>query len=456
MAQENTLLNMDGQVLPFSLEAEQSVLGAVLIDPPCISQVAVLLKPDHFYLPQHKSIYMVMLKMYGDSRAIDSVTVLEELKKESVYDDAGGKSYLMQLAQTVPSTANIESYCKIITEKFYVRSLITASREIMNEASLGDVDAQTLLDSAEQRIYEIRQGRQTGGLKHIKEVINGETLDRLDKITNPEFKEEFTGLKTGISALDNITTGLHKSDLVILGARPGMGKTSMALNFARNIAINSDKVVCFFSLEMTREQLAERMICNEASVQSEKMRTGELDNDEWIRIAQASDLLSKTNIYFDESSNITVPEMKARLRRLPKVDLVIIDYLGLMHSATRIDNRVQEISEITRSLKIMAKELMVPVVCCAQLSRGTEVKGKSHRPVLSDLRDSGSIEQDADIVLFLYREVYYANETTNPEEIDQNAAECIVAKNRHGQLGTAQLRWDGQFTRFTTPDRRYD
>ena len=248
-------------------------------------------------------------------------------------------------------------------------------------------------------------------------------------------------------------TGLNKSDLIILGARPGMGKTSFALNIARNVAVNTNRTVCFFSLEMTRDQLAQRMLSSEAGIPSEKLRTGNLEPDDFTRLTQAGELLSKTSIYFDETSNITVPEMKAKLRRMKKVDLVIIDYLGLMKSAKPTENRVQEVSEITRNLKIMAKDLKVPVIACAQLSRGTETKGKSHRPALSDLRESGSIEQDADIVLFLYREAYYDNEKADDEDrSDQTMSQCIVAKNRHGEIGTVDLHWDGQFTRFTALD----
>ena len=243
------------------------------------------------------------------------------------------------------------------------------------------------------------------------------------------------------------------SDLIILGARPGMGKTSFALNIARSVAINAKKTVCFFSLEMTRDQLAQRMLSNEASIKSEKLRTGELTTDEWTRLAQAGAHLSEANIYFDETSAITVPEMKAKLRRMKQVDLVVVDYLGLMRSPRKTENRVQEVSDITRNLKIMAKELMVPIIVCAQLSRGTEVKGKSHRPALSDLRESGSIEQDADIVLFLYRDVYYSSEKSETEpQGDPSKAECIVAKNRHGETGTIELHWDGQFTRFSAQD----
>ena len=440
------------QSLPYSLEAEQSVLGAVLVSPHMMSEIADTLMPESFYLPQHQAIYSILFSMYTMNRKIDPVTLLDELKKAGAFDEAGGKSYIMQLVQTVPSAVNIDSYAAIVQEKYHIRSLILAAREIISEASEGASDAAMLIDAAEQRIYEIRQGKETTGLKHIRDVLTGETLDRMDKMNNPETRDDYVGVPMGISALDKITTGLNRSDLIILGARPGMGKTSMALNIARNVAVGAKKTVCFFSLEMTRDQLAQRLLSNEASIPSEKLRTGNLDPDEWARLVQACDLLSASNIYLDESSGITVPEMKAKLRRMRHVDLVIIDYLGLMRSPTRNENRVQEVSEITRNLKIMAKELKVPVICCAQLSRGTETKGKSHRPALADLRESGSIEQDADIVLFLYREAYYSSEQQNPEEINQNEAECIVAKNRHGGVGTVNLHWEGQFTRFTTPD----
>ncbi|OJU15172.1 MAG: replicative DNA helicase [Clostridiales bacterium 43-6] len=456
MADEFNLFTGDGQTLPFSLEAEQSVLGAILLEPSSIMQIADILKTDNFYLPTHKEIYAVMWNMYNLNRKIDSVTVLEELKKSGTYDDAGGKTYLLQLAQIVPSIANIESYAQIILEKSYIRSLITASREIIDEASNPDADASMLLDYAEQKIYEIRQNRQSKGLTHIREVLTNETLDRLDKLSNPETRNDFVGIPSGISELDRMITGLNKSDLIILGARPGMGKTSFALNIARNVALVQKKTVCFFSLEMTREQLAQRLLSGEAFIKSEKLRSGMLDDKEWIRLLRASDLLANCNIYLDETSGIMVPEMKARLRRMRHVDLVIIDYLGLMRGAGRTENRVQEISEITRTLKSMAKELNVPIVCCAQLSRGTEAKGKSHHPQLSDLRDSGSIEQDADIVLFLYREAYYQADAENPEMINTNEAECIVAKNRHGETGVVKMHWEGEFTRFTTQEHIHE
>lgn len=453
MAEERLIYDLDGGRLPYSVEAEQSVLGAVIIDPKCLNDIAPLMKTEYFYIPQHKEIYSAMAEMYELSQTIDFVSLLEKLKRDGVYDEAGGKAYLTQLVQTVPSAANVLTYVSIIRERYYARALMTAAQDIIKDINENALDSGKLLDSAEQRIYEIRQGREISGLTHIKSVIENETYDRLSKISDPETREDYIGIPCGIRELDRMITGLNKSDLIILGARPGMGKTSFALNIVRNVAMNTGRTVCFFSLEMTRDQLAQRMLSSEAGIKSEKLRTGELDDDEWTRLAQAGDALSKADIYFDETSSITVPEMKAKLRRMKKVDLVVIDYLGLMHSARQIDNRVQEISEITRNLKIMAKELKVPVIACAQLSRGTETKGKSHKPALSDLRDSGSIEQDADIVLFLYREAYYDNEKSDDEDrSDTSKAECIVAKNRHGEIGSIDLHWDGQYTRFTSVD----
>lgn len=453
MADEKLIYDLEGGRLPYSVEAEQAVLGAVIIDPKCLNEIAVQMKTEYFYIPQHREIYSAMSAMYELSQTIDFVSLLEKLKSDGVYDEAGGKAYLTQLVQTVPSAANVLTYVAIIRERYYARALMTAAQDIIKDVNENEMDSGRLLDNAEQRIFEIRQGREISGLTHIKSVIENETYDRLSKMADPETRADYIGIPCGIGELDKMITGLNKSDLIILGARPGMGKTSFALNIVRNVAMNTGRTVCFFSLEMTRDQLAQRMLSSEAGIKSEKLRTGELDDDEWTRLAQAGDALSKANIYFDETSSITVPEMKAKLRRMKQVDLVVIDYLGLMKSARQTENRVQEVSEITRNLKIMAKDLKVPVIACAQLSRGTETKGKSHRPALSDLRESGSIEQDADIVLFLYREAYYDGEKSDDEDrSDETRAECIVAKNRHGEIGTVDLHWDGQFTRFTSVD----
>ena len=451
MADDKNIFDLDLNRLPYSVEAEQSVLGAIIIDPQSINQVAGQIKPEYFYIPQHREIYKTLENMFQMSRTIDYVTLLERLKDSGTYDEAGGKAYITQLAQMVPSSANILTYASIIRERYYTRSLILAAQNIIKDATDSVVDTARLLDSAEQRIYEIREGKDISGLTHIKDVMSAETFDRLTKITDPETKDDYIGIPTGIGDLDKVITGLNKSDLIIVGARPGMGKTSFALNIAKNVA-EKGKRVAFFSLEMTRDQIAQRLLSNEASVPSTKLRTGELSPEEWARLGNAGQALSKMDIYVDETPGITVPEMKAKLLR-QKVDLVIIDYLGLMQSAKRTENRVQEVSDITRNLKTMAKDLHVPVIACAQLSRGTEAKGKSHRPALSDLRESGSIEQDADIVLFLYRETYYDSEKADGEErSDPNKAECIVAKNRHGEIKTIDLYWDGQFTRFASQE----
>lgn len=453
MAENKLIYDLDGVRLPYSVEAEQAVLGSIIIDPQCISDIAVNMKAEYFYIPQHKEIYQTLASMYELSQTVDFVSLLEKLKKNGVYDDAGGKAYLTQLVQTVPTSSNVLTYAAIVRDRYYARALMSAAQEIIKDINEDSEDADKLISAAEQRIYDIRQGRDVTGLTHIKSVIENETYDRLNKMSDPETRKDYVGIPTGLGELDRMITGLNKSDLIILGARPGMGKTAFALNIARNVAVNENKTVCFFSLEMTRDQLAQRMLSSEAGIPSAKLRTGDLEADEWTRLAQAGEVLSKTQIYFDETSGITVQEMKAKLLRMKKVDLVVVDYLGLMKSAKKTENRVQEVSEITRNLKIMAKDLKIPLLVCAQLSRGTESKGGSHKPALSDLRESGSIEQDADIVMFLYREKYYDNEKKDDEDKgDPNKAECIVAKNRHGEIGNIDLYWNGQFTRFTSVD----
>lgn len=453
MAENKLIYDLDGVRLPYSVEAEQAVLGSIIIDPPCFNDIAVNMKGEYFYIPQHKEIYNTLASMYELSQTVDFVSLLEKLKKNGVYDDAGGKAYLTQLVQTVPTSANVLTYAAIVRDRYYARALMTAAQSIIKDINEDSEDADKLISAAEQRIYDIRQGRDVTGLVHIKSVIENETYDRLNKMSNPETRGDYVGIPTGLGELDKMITGLNKSDLIILGARPGMGKTAFALNIARNVAVNENKTVCFFSLEMTRDQLAQRMLSSEAGIPSAKLRTGELDTDEWTRLAQAGEALSRAQIYFDETSGITVQEMKAKLLRMKKVDLVVVDYLGLMKSAKKTENRVQEVSEITRNLKIMAKDLKIPLLVCAQLSRGTEGKGGSHKPALADLRESGSIEQDADIVMFLYREKYYDNEKKDDEDKgDPNKAECIVAKNRHGEIGSIDLYWNGQFTRFTSLD----
>lgn len=441
--------------MPYSLEAEQAVLGAILMEPACLAQVSMIVKPEHFYLEQHKAIFATILNLDSiKSGVFDVLLVLDALKADKLYDDESGKNYLFQLSQSVPSTANVESYAKIIKEKYYIRSLITVSKETIENASNGEQTADILLDDAEQRIYDIRQGRAVIGPSKLSDVLFS-VYERLYQLSS-ENREDYLGLPTGFMDLDKTITGLNKSDLVLIGARPSMGKTSFALNLARNVAVKGKKKVLFFSLEMSKDQLAQRILSTEARIRGNKMRTGNFSPKEWEQLTAASVFLSDCELYFDDTSNITVPEMKARVRRLKNVDCVFIDYLQLMQSSKKTDNRVQEVSEITRSLKLMAKDLNIPVVTCAQLARGTETRGKSHKPQLSDLRESGSIEQDADIVIMLYREDYYKRDESEPQEISVNTAELLIQKNRHGPTETVTLAWNPEFTLFTTLEKDID
>lgn len=449
MAIQQNNTGYDGQNLPYNLEAEQSVLGSILMEPSSLTRVAQILKADHFHIPQHRAIYANMQLLDQSSKPIDFITVLEALRADGVYDEAGGKAYLLQLLELVPSVANVEAYAKIVQEKHDIRALITASREIIDSALDGQTDSGLLLDAAEQRIFDIRQGRDTRSLRPMQEIIV-EAYDRLHQL-NSDNRDDYLGIPTGLSGVDAITTGLNKSDLIVLGARPGMGKTSFALNVARNVALTKNKTVCFFSLEMSCEQLASRMLSTEAKIPSTALRTGRLSTEEWNRLGKAASVLSGAQLLFDDTSGITVAEIKAKLRRQKKVDLVVIDYLQLMTPSKSVGNRVQEVSEMTRNLKIMAKDLRVPVITLSQLRRASE-SHREHRPQLADLRESGSIEQDADIVMFLHRNDYY-NDGEEGQPANPNEAELIIAKNRHGATDSIPLHWEGQFTRFTTEER---
>ena len=439
-----------GLSMPFSLEAEQSVLGAVLLEPSCLATVAEILpKAEYFYAVNNQMIYGVMLEMFTLGLPVDFVTVLEKLKENEEFDEATGKVYLTQLAQLVPSLSNVAVYANIVRDKYDVRTLMQAARHILDDASEGTEESSLLLDMAEQRIFDIRQGKNMRGLQPVREILL-ETFDRLDLLNSPD-RDKYKGIPTGIGELDALITGLNRSDLIVLAARPGVGKTSFGLNIARHASVTGKRRVAFFSLEMGREQLVSRLLSAEAVVEGNRLRSGDLTEGDWVKLVEAGDILSKAEMYFDDNPSITVPEMKAKLRRLGGVDLVLVDYLQLMNSARRIDNRVQEITEITRSLKIMAKELDVPVIAMSQLRRPTD-RAKDHRPGLSELRDSGSIEQDADIVIFLHREAYNATSEGGEitENMDTNAAEIIVAKNRHGRTDTIPVHWQGEYMRFTS------
>lgn len=450
MSDFNINTGYDGLNLPYSPEAEQAVLGSIILDGNVLDEVVEILGDSkYFYVTNHKIIYSAILDLFNSGKQIDYVTLLEAVKMDKHFDEATGKTYLLDLAQRCVAISNVREHAKIVREKYDVRSLITASRSIIDEASSGELPPSTLIDSAEQKIFDIRRGKTTDGLERLSEVVVRE-IDRIGVLSNGT-DESLKPISTGIGDLDNVITGLNRSDLILLAARPGMGKTSFALNIARFVASSLKKTVAFFSLEMTKEQLASRLLSTEALVGGTKLRTGKLSDEEWERIVPAADVLSNCDMYLDDTPGITVTEMKSKLRRLKNIDLVIIDYLQLMTSGRRVESRVQEVSEITRNLKILAKEINVPVICLSQLNREAE-KRQDHRPQVSDLRESGSIEQDADIILFLYREGAYDKGDGGEQGVapDQNSGECIVAKNRHGETRSVKLHWQGEFMRFTS------
>ena len=434
--------NQNWEDLPYSQEAEQSVLGAIILKSSYLNTVLeVIPNSDFFYFPNNKIIYETIINMFSSGEKIDYVTVLNKIPVDIAAKNEF-KNYMLDLVQIVPSISNIESYAKIIQEKFELRNLISLAREILKESSLAE-SSEKLIEFAEQKILDIRAGKSKQSLVNIKDIFI-ETIEKLDKL-NSKSRTEILGIPTGFGDLDYVITGLNKSDLILLAARPGMGKTSFALNIAKNVS--SDFRTAIFSLEMSKEQLASRLISMEGKIPGNKLRSGHLNPDEWVKLTQVSDEFSNLNLYIDDTAGITVSEMKAKTRRLGKVQLVVIDYLQLISSNRRNSNRVQEISEITRQLKIMAKELNIPIICLSQLSRASEQR-TDHRPLLSDLRDSGSIEQDADIVIMLYRPGYYSNPLD--DKIDQNECECIVAKNRYGETRTVTLHWQSEYTRFTS------
>lgn len=432
--------------LPQSLEAEQAVIGSMLIDPACIAEVIELLRPEDFYAEEHQRIFETIYSMFNTALKIDPVTVLDRLKAQGYYDEAGGRAYLMQLMEVTPTSANVKEYASIVRDKSMLRAIANAGAEIQNLAFSGGGSAAEVAELAEQKIYSVRQGREIKGLSPLKSVIM-DLYAQLDERSRSD--SDIPGLSTGFRDLDVALTGLNKSDLILVAARPGMGKTAFALNIALNAAKSSGKDVVVSQLEMSKDQLASRFLASEALLDSHKLKTGSLNQDDWIKIARATSVLAKTHLYVDDNPAITVAEIKAKCRRLGEnLGLIVIDYIQLMQSGgKRSENRVQEVAEISRSLKIMAKELNVPVVCLSQLSRAAEQRADK-RPMLSDLRESGAIEQDADIVMFIYRDDYY-----DAESDDKNVAEIILAKNRHGATGTVELQWIGQYTTFSSRDR---
>ena len=426
---------------PQSLEAEQAVLGSILIDSRCVTDVIGLLQPGDFYLKQNQQIFETIYTMFNFSQTIDPVTVLDKMKELGYYDDRS-RDYILQLMEITPTAANVVRYANIVRDKAMLRGLGKAGEEIVETVYSEVGTPAEMLESAEKKIYALRKGERGDTLEHIGTVLH-RVFDHLTELSQSD--SAIPGLSTGLRDLDTKINGLNKSDLLLIAARPAMGKTSFALNIGLNVAKKYKKTVAFFSLEMSREQLAMRLVSGESFVDSQKMATGKLSDEEWSKLCMASAALSQTDIRVDDNPSITVAEMNAKCRRLDNLGLVIIDYLQLMTGSgygKGGENRVTVVGEISRALKIMAKELNVPVICLSQLSRATESR-QDKRPILSDLRESGAIEQDADEVLFLYRDDYY-----NPNSEEKNIAECIVSKNRHGETGTVKLQWLPQYTTF--------
>ncbi|MBQ8414513.1 MAG: replicative DNA helicase [Clostridia bacterium] len=437
--------------MPVSIEAEQALLGAIIVSPEAFDKIGGIITADDFYVAEHQHIYTALIKMYNQNRTIDVVTLVNTLVEIGDRDEAGGIQYITLLAESVPSASNVKDYAKIVKDKATLRRLIKVCDEI-NEDAYSETDVRTVIDNAEQKIFDLSHNSATKEFRHIRDVLQNVYRD-IERLA--ETKGAVTGSKTGFSGLDRVLVQMGKGDLIIVGARPGMGKTSFALNIATNVAKSTNKSVAIFSLEMSGEQLVTRILSSEAMVDSHSLRTGQLANEDWDNIADVISSLSGCEIYIDDTSAITSTEMKSKLRRLPNLGLVVIDYIGLMQSTSNSDNRAQQVGEISRNLKIMAKDFGIPIICCAQLNRGTESRpGSGKRPTLADLRDSGSIEQDADIVLFLYRDEYYkdiSGAEPSPDAADTaNTAEVIVAKNRHGSVGNIKMGWVGQFTKFRT------
>ena len=447
MANEDLLLRQ----MPHSLEGEQAVLGSMLIDEGCVKEVMDKLVPSDFYLRQNREIFETIYTMFTYARPIDGITVCEEMRKAGTYDENTTRSYLAQLMEITPTSANVMEYVAIVRDKALLRGVAQAAGEITALVQEGIGEAGEILEAAEQKIYAVRRGQSAQDMVPLRMVLP-EVLDRLSEMSESESR--LPGLSTGLSAVDRKITCLNKSDLILLAARPGMGKTSFALNVALNVAKSEKKTVAVFSLEMSREQLATRLLSSEACVESGRLRTGSLRETDWEKIAAAASVLNKVDIRIDDNPMLSVADMNAKCRRIDGLALVVIDYLQLMTSASGNnrggENRQQMVSDMSRMLKIMAKELNVPVICLSQLSRANE-KRDDKRPMLSDLRESGAIEQDADIVLFLYRDDYY-----NEDSEKRNIAECIVAKNRHGETGKVELRWMPEYTTFATLENRYD
>lgn len=437
-----------GKIPPNDVESEQAVIGSMLTDKEAVSAAIEVLKPEDFYREDNRTIFEAILNLYGRSEPIDIITLKSELSSMGKFEAVGGLEYIAELPDKVPTTANVEQYIKIVEEKSVLRNLIKTANEIITLGYDQTQEVDGIIDGAEKKIFEVMQKKNQKGYTPIKDILV-ETFTELEQLYNQ--KQRITGIPTGFSDLDFRTSGLHNSDLILVAARPAMGKSAFALNIATNAAVRAKVPVAIFSLEMSKEQMTSRILCSEAMVDSNKVRTGKIDDEEWSKLAAASGELSEANIYIDDTPGISIMEIRAKCRKMKiekNIGLVVIDYLQLVQgSGKRGGSREQEIAEISRSLKILAKEINVPVIALSQLSRAPEQR-PDHRPMLSDLRESGSIEQDADIVIFLYRDDYY-----NEDSEKKNIAEVIMAKHRAGSTGTVELLWLGNYTKFANIDK---
>lgn len=449
---------MQDRVPPQNIEAEQAVLGSIFLDAESIIEAMEYIETKDFYRRSHQLIFETMLNLNNRSEAIDVITVKDQLENQNLVEDVGGLSYLSELALAVPTAANIVHYAKIVEQKSLLRNLIQTATDIVSQGFEQGEEVESILDEAERRILEVSEKRNRSGFLSISEVLNT-TFAEIDRLSQQE--EEITGIPTGYHALDKMTAGLQPEELIILAARPAVGKTAFALNIAQNIGTKTDRSVAIFSLEMGASSLVNRMLCAEGTIEASHLRTGQLNEEEWQNLIMAMGSLSKANIYIDDTPGIKISEIRAKCRKLAQergdLGLILIDYLQLIEGTGR-ENRQQEVSEISRQLKKLAKELKVPVIALSQLSRGVEQR-QDKRPVLSDIRESGSIEQDADIVAFLYRDDYYRDEEgedSGEEKEDNNIIEVIIEKNRSGARGTVELLFIKEYNKFSSLSTRED
>ena len=446
MAESQTTVNLYEKVPPQNREAEMSVLGAMFFDEIALAKAIEVLSPDFFYDLRHQNIFNVMTTLFSRNQPVDLITVSEELKKRKQLDDLGGISYLTQLTTIVPTAANIEHYARIVKDKALLRKLIQSGTQIVQNSLEADGNAREMIDTAEKMIFDIGQSQIENKTVQIKDIIH-ESMETIDQLF--QRKEHITGLATGFHEFDTKTAGLQPSDLIIVAGRPSMGKSAFATAIVEHVGINLKKPVVIFSLEMSKEQLVQRMLCSHARVDAQKVRTGYLSHQDWPKLTSAAGKLSEAPIFIDDTPAQTVLEIRAKARRLKmkhEISMIVIDYLQLMQGSKSVENRQQEISEISRSLKALAREIRVPVIAVSQLSRAVEQR-TGNRPQLSDLRESGAIEQDADVVVFLFREEYY-----NQTEENKNKAEAIIAKQRNGPVGTIPLVFLKEWTRFDNPE----